>query len=79
MLVLPVPALQGQLRTDALKAAPNALAAARATQQESDQRLVRLLEQHTAAAADRLKAARRRQKLLQDAVSHHTVLATVLA
>jgi hypothetical protein len=58
-----------QLRTDAFKAAPNALAAARATQQESGQRLVRLLEQHTAAAADRLKAARRRQKLLQDAVS----------
>jgi hypothetical protein len=57
-----------QLRTDAFKAAPNALAAARAAQQESDQRLVRLLEQHTAVAADRLKAARRRQKLLQDAV-----------
>uniref|UniRef100_A0A383VJC1 Uncharacterized protein n=1 Tax=Tetradesmus obliquus TaxID=3088 RepID=A0A383VJC1_TETOB len=65
---------QVQLRTDAFKAAPNALAAARATQQESDQRLVHLLEQHTAAAAERLKAAQRRQKLLQDAEALHSQL-----
>jgi len=60
--------LQIQLRIEAFKAAAQGLSGVCSQQQETRQHLLQLLQEHTAAAEDNLKAARRRQRLLQETV-----------
>ncbi len=60
---------QVKVRVDAVSADPSTLRAMRDRQQQTDQRLSKLLQEHDATEGKRLQAVRRRQRLLQKAVS----------
>jgi hypothetical protein len=64
--------LQIKTRADAVSADPGTLRAVRDRQQQVDQRLQQLLQEHRSSEGNRLQAVRRRQRLLQKAVSSTT-------
>lgn len=61
--------LQIKTRADAVSTDPGTLRAVRDRQQQVDQRLQQLLQEHRTSEGKRLQAVRRRQRLLQKAVS----------
>jgi hypothetical protein len=60
--------MQMKTRVDAVSAHPSTLRAVRDRQQQTDQRLQQLLQEHNSTEGRRLQAVRRRQRLLQKAV-----------
>lgn len=60
--------LQIKTRADAVSTDPGTLHAVRDRQQQVDQRLQQLLQEHRSSEGKRLQAVRRRQRLLQKAV-----------
>lgn len=61
------------MRVDAVSADPSTLRAMQDRQQQTDQRLAKLLQEHSCMEGKRLQAVRRRQRLLQKAVSTKTI------
>jgi hypothetical protein len=61
--------LQLKTRVDAVSAHPSTLRAVRNRQQQTEQRVQQLLQEHFNTEGKRLQAVRRRQRLLQKAVS----------
>jgi hypothetical protein len=65
---------QVKVRVEAVSADPSTLRAIRDRQQQTDQRMHKLLQEHGLTEGKRLQAVRRRQRLLQKAVSTPTLL-----